>query len=292
MKKILLLIIFSALIISCGKKPKEPSDDIPVAALSIFPLYEAASNIAGNRVELINLLPPGTDPHNFEPRPSAAMKLREADLCIIISDHFDGWMKSYLSEKTKVLKLTDSHNHEQKNEQGHNPHIWLYPPDMINHLEKIKNAFIEISPENRKYFNERFNKYSSDLEQLDSTVRDMFSKFDSPRVTQWHPAWNRFCEGYNIEIISTIERGHSQQAGLKRIKESVNTAKQSGSRVVILDPRSNPDASESFIKAIDGVPAFLDPIGGRDNLRTYKMLIMHNAKALAEAFTKAEEHSE
>ena len=282
----LLFCIISAVIIaSCGNGKKPLPDTKPLVAVSIFPLYEAASNITGDRAEVFHALPAGSDPHTFEPQPSTALKLKKSDLCVIISEHFDGWMKDYLSAKTEILYLTDK---EGRGCEDENPHIWLYPPDMISYLSKIKDALIKISPENREYFEERYNSYSLELKKLDEEIKKLFSRFDEPAVIQWHPAWDRFSEGYGIKIVSTIEKGHADRPGLKRMKNSVTAARESGTRVVILDPRSGRDAAASYLKAIDGIPAGLDPIGGAEGLVTYKDLLFKNAETLAKAFSEAE----
>ena len=93
---ILLAIAIACVLPACGKKPENPDRPVTVA-VSIFPMYDIARNICGEKAAVFYAVPAGADPHTFEPRPSVARNLRKASLFIGVTKNFDGWIERYLS---------------------------------------------------------------------------------------------------------------------------------------------------------------------------------------------------
>ncbi|MGE5856737.1 MAG: metal ABC transporter substrate-binding protein, partial [Syntrophaceae bacterium] len=64
------LFLFCFLALSCqGKETANVPGRLAVVT-TLFPLYDFAKNIAGERADVSLLLPPGIEPHGFEPRPA------------------------------------------------------------------------------------------------------------------------------------------------------------------------------------------------------------------------------
>jgi len=86
MKKIILCTLMTLLIIALADcKKQEENKKGFICALSIFPLYDIARNIAGEEAGVLFVIPAGADPHTFEPLPSIAEKLQNARLFIGVS---------------------------------------------------------------------------------------------------------------------------------------------------------------------------------------------------------------
>src|SRR4030042_1246193 len=83
---------------SCTKPGREISD-VPGVAVSVFPVYDIARNICGDKAFPFFVIPAGADPHTFEPLPSVASELRNVSLFIGVTREFDGWIERYLPER-------------------------------------------------------------------------------------------------------------------------------------------------------------------------------------------------
>ncbi|EGL83154.1 ABC-type metal ion transporter, periplasmic subunit [Caldalkalibacillus thermarum TA2.A1] len=100
---------------------------------SLFPLYDFATKIAGERAEVINLIPPGAEPHDFEPTPNDIVNLHKADLFVYNGGGLEGWIEKILEAVDNPdLKVVDStanvelltneetgHVHDQDHDHGH-----------------------------------------------------------------------------------------------------------------------------------------------------------------------------
>lgn len=107
---VIIVLIISVLIaagcsqedVSGSSEESDVNDKIKVYT-SLYPLFDFASKIAGDRAEVINLVPPGGEPHDFEPTPKDIVKLSEGDLFIYNGGGFELWIE-------KVLDAVDTSN--------------------------------------------------------------------------------------------------------------------------------------------------------------------------------------
>ena len=89
-----------AVLSSCYAEPEVIFDKLSIVT-TIFPYYEFAREIAGEKAEVIQLVSPGTEIHDFEPSPKDILRIREADLFIYNGGESDEWVEN-------VLKTIDS----------------------------------------------------------------------------------------------------------------------------------------------------------------------------------------
>jgi zinc transport system substrate-binding protein len=135
MKKLLLifmLIIFGMFISGCNSQELTSNDDKIIVVTTLFPLYEFAKEVGGENVEVTLLLPPGTESHSFEPRPSDIIKMNNADLFLYIGEDMEPWAHNVIeglnndkllvldaSSKVKLLKSVDDHGHDHDDDHAH-----------------------------------------------------------------------------------------------------------------------------------------------------------------------------
>ncbi len=85
-----LMILLTACIPVAPETTDTPTDaERPRVVVSILPIANIVYNIGGDRIDLDAIMPPGADPHTFEPRPSDAVKLAQADLIFVNGMHLD-----------------------------------------------------------------------------------------------------------------------------------------------------------------------------------------------------------
>ena len=85
----ILFLIAACTPIAPGTTAAPTEEERPRVVVSILPLANIVYNIGGDRIDLDAIMPPGADPHTFEPRPSDAVKLAQADLIFVNGMHLD-----------------------------------------------------------------------------------------------------------------------------------------------------------------------------------------------------------
>ncbi len=86
MKKLLLLFSIVLALGSCGA---QNTRTIIVATSN--PVFAIIKEIAGPRVDVRYIIPPGASPHTYQPKPSDVYKSQAANVLVYVADNNDGW---------------------------------------------------------------------------------------------------------------------------------------------------------------------------------------------------------
>ena len=165
MKRIISLVIMLAITLSmlvgCCTDKKENEKFMIYA--SIYPLYDFASKIGGDKAEVNLIIPTGIEPHDWEPTAKDIVNLSSADLFIYNGAHLEHWVEdvegTLKNENVTILCATDNVA-KLKNNGEDDPHVWLDPISAIIELEAIKDAFVECDSKNADYYTENLHYYT------------------------------------------------------------------------------------------------------------------------------------
>ena len=124
---------------------------------SLFPQFDFARAIAGERAHVSQLLPPGQDSHGYEPSMRELLALGEADLFLFTGEAMEPWAASLVGGMEDGPAIVDisagvsaESGHEAAeggDEHSHDAHIWLNPLNAIAMCENIRDALIAADPE-------------------------------------------------------------------------------------------------------------------------------------------------
>lgn len=165
----------------CAAKGQQQEGLRVVATL--FPQYDFAREIAGERAQLTLLLPPGVESHSYEPTPADILELEKADLFLYTGEQMEPWAARILeglkNERLRVvdvaegIPLLDSHGqaHEGEAEHGMDPHVWTSPVNAQVMVQNIAQAFSDADPEGAPLYAGRAESYRGKLSGLDERLR-------------------------------------------------------------------------------------------------------------------------
>lgn len=214
MKKLLILVIlaFLAVVILAGCT-SEDGKDVPAAksakseklqiVATLFPQYDFAKQIAGDKSDVVLLLPPGMESHSFEPTPSDIIRINQSDLFLYTGENMEIWSQKIidamknsnsnslvldLSQNIDLVKTeeieaehhheegeTEHHHedgeHEHENKHFYDPHIWTDPLNAKVMVSDIRDALCSIDPANAGYYSENADRYLDRLNELDARFR-------------------------------------------------------------------------------------------------------------------------
>ena len=144
--KLSLLPLFGVLMTSCNV-----SSNPNAIYTSFYPVYDFASRIVGDKYEVINLLPPGVEPHDFELSAKAVSGLIRGKATFINGLGMEHWYDSLPKEAQDKVYDT-SLGIETRLENGIvDPHIWLNPINAIKQMENITSYLCSIDEENSSF---------------------------------------------------------------------------------------------------------------------------------------------
>ena len=176
----------------------EKNDNRIKVVSTLFPTYDFAKKIGGEKADVQMLLPPGVESHSFEPKPSDIVRINQARIFIYTGKYMEPWAGDILSGvKNNDLQIVDSsfgvnlmkegedHEHEEEHEHEHeedhhdhggfDPHIWLDFNNAIKMGENILLAFKKADSQNADFYEANFATLKAELNKLDEDYKQSLS---------------------------------------------------------------------------------------------------------------------
>ena len=152
---ILVLLLLVPLLSGCVSQNEAPSGKVNVAT-TIAPLGNFVTAVGGDKVEVTVLVPPGAEPHTYEPTPSQMKNVAKADLYIMNGAGLEFWMDKVLQINREMLIVDSSQGVELVNETGGetDPHIWISLRNAAIQVDNICTGLIQVDPANRDYYSQ------------------------------------------------------------------------------------------------------------------------------------------
>ena len=186
-----------------------------------------------------------------------------------------------------IQLIRDVHSHHPSPITHHSslnsyadPHIWLNPVIANDIVTKIEKALIEADPENAKIYEKNALLYREKLSQLDKEISDKIKTFSIKEYVTFHPAWNYFSKRYGLRVAGVIEELPGKEPSPKHVARIVREVKRIGSKVIFAEPQFNPKIAEAIARESGARVLFLDPIGGQEGRETYMKMMRHNISVM------------
>ena len=206
--------------ISCSSDKKqaknEKSDQKPLVAVVNYPLFNFATMIGGDIVEVFFPQIDG-DPAYWEPDNSSIETFQNADLILLNGADYAKWTdKVSLPASTQVntsKAFTDrliemkgeAHSHGPEGEHSHTGYAfttWLDLKNAIGQAEAVHEALMDLLPEEKELFTTNCKVVKDQLRELDGQLTQIIDDQEDLEVFASHPVYQYLSKGYNISIIS------------------------------------------------------------------------------------------
>jgi len=261
------LLLIAVLLCGCVSQNKAPSGQIR-AVVSIAPLGDFVREVGGERVQVTVLVPPGADPHTFEPSPSQMKEVAGADLYVENGAGLEFWMNSLISINDKMLVADTSKGISLLSEDGEaDPHIWLSLRNAEQQVKNICDALVELDPVGQDAYSGNRDSYLLKLQELDQKLNASFAGAKRRIFIVHHPAWTYFARDYGLEQVPLMEG--EKEPGPRHLREVIELGRKNNITVVFVEPEFNPKAAEVIAREMNASIDFLDPLAGNylENMR-------------------------
>ena len=176
--------------------PAEKADDGKIQIVAtLFPYYDFARAIAGDRADVTLLLSPGREAHSFEPTPLDAVTISESDVFLYNGGEGEYWVDSMLDatgeniavvarmmdyvdaldeEYVEGMQGADGHDHDHEEDEHdsdeveYDEHIWTSPKNAVVLCRAICDAICKADPANEDFYRANCDDYCAQLEALDA----------------------------------------------------------------------------------------------------------------------------
>ena len=303
MMKLLRLFISAVFFFSlsgCGEKKTDTATNGKVYVVTTTTMItDMVKQIAGDKVRLKSLMGPGVDPHLYEPIPTDAIALSEADIIFYNGLKLEGQMSSDLIKMNGVALSSAIDKNFLKGDESHpDPHVWGSALIWSGCVPIVVDALSEADPKNADFYRESGRKliqeYSSLHEWATSRVEELNK--DSRVLITSHDASEYFGEAYGFSVVGLQGISTATEAGISERVKLVDYIKENNVKAIFVESSVSPEAIKSIAEdsgAVIGGELFSDAMGEPGELEsvngdsydlgTYSGMIKHNVNTIVEA---------
>ncbi len=253
-------------------QPKKANDLTIVG--SFYPLTHFAEQVAGDRAQIINLVPVGTEPHEFEPTAQDIATLQSAKLFIYNGSGLDPWADRIAAELTtkgvKVIKMSEylSLLDQDQNEQTAtdssptDPHFWLDPILAQRETMVIAEALQQIDPAHSEEYQSAVARYIERLAKLDQEFRQSLAHCDNRPIITSHAAFGYLAKRYTIKVISIAGLSPDEEPSSQQLTKITELVKQNKTPYIFVESLTSPKLAETIANETGAKTLLFNPLEG------------------------------
>lgn len=266
MKWLMTLLLALLLVVPGCTKEEKQSGKLQVVT-TLFPLYDFARTIGGDKAQVSLLLPPGVEPHSFEPRPEDVVRVNRADLFVYTNEAMEPWAAQILSGldrgKVQVVEggkgialmqgpASDRHHegHGEAHEgKGGDPHVWL---DFDNARSIAKNtlaAYVARDQANKGYYEQNAARLDQQLAALDQRFKETLAQCPKKVLLHGgHYAFGYLARRYGLTYISASAVNADSEPTPAKLAELVQVMRREHLNFVYTEELLSPRVAETIAR--------------------------------------------
>jgi len=262
------------------------------AVLALFYPYQfLASRVAGDRFAVTALVPPGVEPHDWEPTPRDVLTIGTSSAFV-----YNGYVEAYLPNLLKDLPPDQPLRVDASaglplivgGEGGANavdPHLWLDPVRVETSVATIAASFSRVDPSGAAVFQANAAKLRQDLARIDGLFAAGLQTCARRVFITQHEAFAYLAARYNLTQVAIQGLSPDQEPTPAKVQEILHVINATGSKVVFFEELVNPAVAQTLANEAHVQTMVLSPIEGltaeeRANGATYLSLMEMNLQNL------------
>lgn len=296
MKRIIILIVITILAIvtvfftGCGARTSpslQSAAKLKVVA-TVYPVYEFAQHVGKDKIEVSMLIPPGAEPHDWEPTPQDLAKIKASRLLLyhgagleplekLVSPEVIGTVKAVeISKGIDLLQAEgeDEHEHEHEHEQtgsaAHHPvnaehrhadlHVWLDPVLAQQEVLHIAAALSEADPDNKDFYYTNAENYNKELAKLDQDYQQGLEKTMRRDIVTSHAAFGYLAKRYNLQQVSIMGLSPDSEPTPEQMAKVVTFCRTHNVKYIFFETLVSPKIAETIAKETGAGLLVLNPV--------------------------------
>jgi len=228
--------ILTVILASCAPTGNASQNGKLNVVATVSPITNIIYNIGGDHIILSGIVPEGVNSHTFEPAPSDARKLANADVIFVngldLEDPTLNLAKANLKDGAEIVILG-----EQTIEPGQyaydfsfpkaagrpNPHLWPNPIYALRYAEIAKDTLVRRDPANAGYYKGNYDKFKARIEALDEAIKTTINSIpeNNRKLLTYHDSFAYFASRYGVTIIGAIQPSDFAEPSAKDVADLI-----------------------------------------------------------------------
>jgi zinc/manganese transport system substrate-binding protein len=305
-----LALLLSALALGMSALPAQAAGKIKIVTAT-SDLAALAQEVGGDRVEVESIAKGYQDPHFVEAKPSYLLKLRQADLLVVVGLQLEiGWLPPLITQSgnsriqvggpgyldaSQFAEILEKPTGEVTRAQGDvhpfgNPHYWLDPENGRRVAKGIADKLGELRSSDAGYFNQNFEAFSQRLTDASKKWLAEMEPYRGRKVITYHRSWPNFLKFFGLVTVGEIEPRPGIPPTPSHTLELINLVKREHVSVILVEPYFDPKTPQSIARETGAQAVIMPPsVGGEKEITDYFKLFDFDLGLLIKAFQAAKQ---
>lgn len=280
---VLILVVLLTLAAGCGANDasgpafEAGSGKLRVAS-SFYPMYEIVRQVGGDKVDAVNLVPPGTEPHDWEPTASHMKTLNEAAVFVYNGLGMEHWVAKTLKsvdnkrllvvEASRGADLLKPEAHAEGDDHGEeaagewDPHVWLDPLGAVHQTKAVRDALIQADGANRAVYEANAAAYMAKLQALDQEFRSGLSGCTRKEFFSSHAAFSYLAHRYGLEQHAIMGLSPDAEPKPREMAKIVAAARERNIKYIFFETLVSDKVARAVAREIGAQTMVLNPLEG------------------------------
>jgi zinc transport system substrate-binding protein len=272
-----------------------PVDSGPhTVVTSFYPLYFIAQEVAGRYNHVVDLTPPGVEPHEYELTVRQVAQINEAGVGFYekgMAPSIDQAMandapRHQLDVTSVVHLMSPQPGYDEETADTLDPHFWQDPALMAKAVTAFASTMANADPAHASYYQQRGRRLVGQLHVLDAAYRQGLASCRIRTIVVSHDAFEYMARRYHLDVVPIAGLEPDAEPSLQRLHDLAGLISSSHVTTVFFETLASPDLATSLAHDTGVGTGVLDPIEGltsADPHATYLTLMRANLAAIEKA---------
>src|SRR6267378_1561253 len=269
-------------------------------------LASLAQEVGGEKINVESMAKGYQDPHFVEAKPSFLLKLRQADLLVVVGLQLEiGWLPPLITQSGNSRIQVGANGYLDASQfaeileipQGSitramgdvhplgNPHYWLDPDNGRRVAKGIVSKLAEMDPEDGGYFQQRFQDFDRRLAEADKKWLADMKPYRGRKVVTYHNSLPNFAKHFGLNVVGFVEPRPGIPPTPSHTLDLIGMMKRDNVKIIMVEPYFDRKTPDSIARETGGVVVeYLPSVGGVKEVTTYFQLFDYDVALLTKAF--------
>jgi ABC-type Zn uptake system ZnuABC Zn-binding protein ZnuA len=269
-------------------------------------LAALAQEVGGDKIQVESIAKGYQDPHFVEAKPSFLLKLRQADLLIVVGLQLEiGWLPPLINQSgnariqvgaagyldaSQFAEILDIPAGQVTRAMGDvhplgNPHYWLDPDNGRRIARGIAAKLGELDPSNTAYYQERFQDFDKRLTAAEQKWDAVMKPYRGRKVVTYHNSFPNFAKHFGLNVIGYVEPRPGIPPTPSHTIELIGLMKRENCKVILVEPYFDLKTPQAIARETGAqVVQYLPSVGGVKEVTDYFKLFDYDIGLLTKAF--------
>src|SRR5258706_6475515 len=269
-------------------------------------LASLAQEVGGDKVDVESIARGYEDPHFVDAKPSFLLKLKRADLLIVVGLELEiGWLPPLINQSTnpkiqvgapgyldasRFARILEIPTGQVTRAEGDvhplgNPHYWLDPQNGLRIAKGIADKLSQMKPEDAAYFQQRYTAFNQKLAAAEKGYDEKMKPYHGRKVVTYHRSWPNFAERFGLDVVGYVEPRPGIPPSPSHTIELIQMMKRDNVKVILVEPYFDLKTPNSIARETGAKVLVMTPsVGGEKEITDYFKLFDYDINLLVKTF--------